>query len=154
MKSVDSPKYQSCLGVGRSSDVISLVRKGWASLFRNPIVQYGIEPFVAKAASAGIDGVIVPDLPPEESGALAGALTSRDLVLIFLLAPTSDQQRIHLVAKRSRGFIYLVSLVGVTGARAHVADDLITFVSRVRAATNKPLAVGFGISRSRPWPTG
>jgi tryptophan synthase alpha chain len=113
--------------------------------YYNPIVQYGIDRFAASATEAGVDGVIVPDLPPEESGALAAALASRHRDLIFLLAPTSGEQRIHLVAERARGFIYLVSLVGVTGARDRVAGDLAGFVDRVRAATDKPLAVGFGI---------
>jgi len=96
---------------------------------------------------AGADGVIVPDLPPEEADELRTALHAYGLALIFLLAPTSDDERVRLVAERAAGFIYLVSLTGVTGARDQLPPDLADFVARVRRATDLPLAVGFGISR-------
>jgi tryptophan synthase alpha chain len=114
--------------------------------YYNPIYQYGVEHFAAQAAAAGVDGAIVPDLPPEEADRMLNAFEAHGLDLIFLLAPTSDAERIALVARRARGFLYLVSLVGVTGARDRVADRLGDFVARVRAATDTPLAVGFGIS--------
>ncbi len=113
--------------------------------YYNPIVQFGIERFAARAAEVGIDGLIVPDLPPEESDALYAAALAHGLDFIFLLAPTSDAMRVQTVAAQSTGFVYLVSLVGVTGARATLPPDLADFVARVRAVTEKPLAVGFGI---------
>ena len=116
--------------------------------YYNPIVQFGIEQFVQAAVDAGIDGLIVPDLPPEESEALYATATSHGLDAIFLLAPTSDDARVKMVVEKSRGFVYLVSLVGVTGARNQLPSDLANFVARVRHATDKPLAVGFGIGTS------
>jgi len=111
----------------------------------NPILSYGIPRCVADGAAAGVDGFIVPDLPPEEADALENACREHDLALVHLLAPTSPPERITLVAQRARGFIYLVSVTGVTGARATLPPDLAAFVARVRAATTTPLAVGFGI---------
>jgi tryptophan synthase alpha chain len=113
--------------------------------YYNPILQMGIDAFADRAAAAGIDGAIVPDLPLEESNALRGALHDRGIDLIFLLAPTAGEERIRDVAGRSSGFLYLVSLVGVTGARDHLPVELEDFVERVRSATDLPLAVGFGI---------
>ena len=118
--------------------------------YYNPILQMGVDPFAQRAHDAGVDGAIVPDLPPEESNTLQDALQVNDIDLIFLLVPTSDDARVELVVKRATGFLYLVSLVGVTGARDHLPADLGAFCSRVRSAcartaTNLPLAVGFGI---------
>jgi len=112
----------------------------------NPLLAYGLERFVQDAAASGADGLIVPDLPPEEAGTLEAACRAAGLALVFLLAPTSTPQRIALVAARSSGFIYLVSVAGITGARQALPPDLSAFVLRVRAVTAKPLAVGFGIS--------
>ena len=114
--------------------------------YYNPIFQLGLERFAHRAAAAGVDGVIVPDLPPEESDGLHSALRTQGIDLIFLLPPTSDNGRVQLVADRSSGFLYLVSLTGVTGARDHLPSDLESFVARVRTMTGLPLAVGFGIS--------
>jgi tryptophan synthase alpha chain len=116
--------------------------------YYNPIYQFGIERFAAQAAASGVDGVIIPDLPPEEAQAALDAFESQGLDLILLLAPTSNATRIRMVAELAHGFIYLylVSLVGTTGARGQVAGDLPGLVGRVRAETDKPLAVGFGIS--------
>jgi tryptophan synthase alpha chain len=111
----------------------------------NPILAYGLEEFIAEAATAGVDGLIVPDLPPEEAADLETACAEYGLALVYLLAPTSTPERIKLVAEKSQGFIYLVSLTGVTGARHELSPDLAEFVSRVRAQTSTPLAVGFGI---------
>jgi tryptophan synthase alpha chain len=113
--------------------------------YYNPILQMGIEEFCRGARDAGIDGAIVPDLPPEESDDLQAALRAQGIDLIFLLAPTADEARVRHVCGRASGFVYLVSLVGVTGARDHLPAELETFVARVRAATELPLAVGFGI---------
>ncbi|MCD6284822.1 MAG: tryptophan synthase subunit alpha, partial [Anaerolineae bacterium] len=114
--------------------------------YYNPIYQFGIERFAAQAVASGVDGVIIPDLPPEEARAALDAFESQELDLILLLAPTSNATRIRMVAELAHGFIYLVSLVGTTGARGQVAGDLPELVDRVRAETDKPLAVGFGIS--------
>jgi len=111
----------------------------------NPILAYGLASFVADAAVVGVDGLIVPDLPPEEAEELETACTEHGLALVYLLTPTSTLERIKLVAEKSQGFIYLVSLIGVTGARSELAPDLAEFVARVRAQTSTPLAVGFGI---------
>jgi tryptophan synthase alpha chain len=111
----------------------------------NPILAYGLQRFVADSAAAGVDGFIVPDLPPEEAGELEAACRQHNLALVYLLAPTSPPERIALVAEKSQGFIYLVSLTGVTGARDALPPGLAGFVARVRAAARKPLAVGFGI---------
>lgn len=115
--------------------------------YYNPWLQMGLPTFAQRAASAGVDGVIVPDLPPEEAAPLQQALAPHGLDHILLLAPTDDEARIRRVAQRSRGFLYLVSVTGVTGARAHLPPGLADFVARVRPHTVLPLAVGFGISR-------
>lgn len=115
--------------------------------YYNPIYQMGLARFAAGAAAVGVDGVIVPDLPPEEAADLDAALAAEGLDYIYFLAPTSDAARIRLVAERARGFIYLVSLTGVTGARDRLPAELPAFIARVREATGgrTPLAVGFGI---------
>lgn len=112
----------------------------------NPILAYGIRRFVMAAASAGADGFIVPDLPPEEALELEAACRDTGLALVYLLAPTSTPERIAQVAGQSSGFLYLVSLTGVTGARQALPADLEAFIRRVRRETNLPVAVGFGIS--------
>ncbi len=104
-----------------------------------------LEPIAAAAAAAGVDGMILVDLPVEESDPARELLATHGIDLIYLLAPTSTPQRITAVAERAAGFIYLVSLTGVTGARDEVAGDLREFVQRVREHTDLPLAVGFGI---------
>jgi len=113
----------------------------------NPMLAYGLDRYIADAADAGVDGFVVPDLPPEESDELLNLANPYQLALIEFLAPTSSSDRIQLVAATAKGFIYLVSVTGVTGAREAVAADLSSFVSRVRQATTLPLSVGFGISR-------
>jgi len=112
----------------------------------NPILQFGIEHIARDASAAGIDGIIIPDLPPEEADTVQPLFRAVNLDLIFLVAPTSDAARVWIVTHRSDGFIYLVSLVGVTGMRDRLTTDLTSFVNRVRTATSKPLAIGFGIS--------
>lgn len=112
----------------------------------NPMLAYGLECFVNDAAAAGVDGFIVPDLPPEEADDLDRLCADRGLGLIYFLAPTSTDERLKLVAAKARGFIYLVSLTGVTGARSKLADNLGAFVARVRHATTTPIAIGFGVS--------
>jgi tryptophan synthase alpha chain len=114
--------------------------------YYNPILRYGQDSFCRNCVKAGIDGLIVPDLPPEEGEALECSTREDGLDLIYLLSPSSTRERIQLVAEKSRGFIYLVSVTGVTGARIEVPPGLVDFVKRVREATSKPLCVGFGIS--------
>ncbi len=113
----------------------------------NPLFQYGAEAFVREAAGAGADGFIIPDLPPEEAGEFHAACRKYELDLIFLLAPTSTDERIRKVTALSSGFIYCVALRGVTGARSELASDLGEFLGRVRQHSDLPRAVGFGISR-------
>ena len=112
----------------------------------NPVYHYGIDMFCRDCAEAGIDGLIIPDLPPEEGAELEEISLNNGIDLIYLLAPTSNDERIRLVTAHSRGFVYLVSVTGVTGARSMVADDLESFIGKVRKASDKPLCVGFGIS--------
>ncbi len=112
----------------------------------NPVFSYGLEEFCGACAKSGIDGLIIPDLPPEEGSELEAITLRQGLDLIYLLAPTSTEKRIRLVAERSRGFIYLVSVTGVTGARDRLPADLEAFVARVRKVATQPLCVGFGIS--------
>ena len=117
--------------------------------YYNPILAYGITAFARDAASAGADGLIVVDLPPEESGALRDECIANGLRLIYLLAPTSTEGRVKLVASLASGFIYCVSLTGVTGARDELSADLEAFVNRIRTCTDLPIAVGFGISQRK-----
>lgn len=114
--------------------------------YYNPVLRYGIERFVHQASGAGVDGVILPDLPPEEAEEFLELAKPRDFDLIFLVAPTSTPERIRLVDQYSSGFIYCVSLTGVTGARGEIYRGLSDFIKGVRAHTDKPLAIGFGIS--------
>jgi tryptophan synthase alpha chain len=114
--------------------------------YYNPILAYGEEAFCRACHEVDVNGLIVPDLPPEEGRQLEKACEKYGLALIYLLAPTSTPERIRLVSERSRGFVYLVSVAGTTGPRERIAPDLAAFVGRVRAVTDKPLAVGFGIS--------
>jgi tryptophan synthase alpha chain len=117
--------------------------------YYNPMLAYGVDAFVRDAASAGIDGLIVVDLPPEESALVRHACLANNIRLIYLLAPTSTIQRIKLVASLASGFIYCVSLTGVTGARDDLSPGLEGFVNRVRTHTDLPIAVGFGISQPK-----
>jgi tryptophan synthase alpha chain len=112
----------------------------------NPVFSYGLEEFGTACATSGISGLIIPDLPPEEGLELEIISRRQGLDLIYLLAPTSTEQRIGLVAERSQGFIYLVSVTGVTGVRERLPVDLEAFVTRVRNVARQPLCVGFGIS--------
>ncbi len=114
--------------------------------YYNPVFHYGLEEFCTACVGAGVDGLIIPDLPPQEGADLETVTQKQDLDLIYLLAPTSTEERIQLVAKRSRGFIYLVSVTGVTGARDRLPADLEVFATRVRESVTQPLCVGFGIS--------
>jgi len=112
----------------------------------NPVFSYGLEEFCSACSGSGISGLIIPDLPPEEGLELEAIAQKQSLDLIYLLAPTSTEERIRLVVERSRGFIYLVSVSGVTGTRDRLPKDLGVFVARVKKVASQPLCVGFGIS--------
>jgi len=114
--------------------------------YYNPIYNYRLDKFCKASTDNGIDGLIVPDLTPDEGGELENITDKQGLDLIYLLSPTSTKERIELVSKKSKGFIYMVSLTGVTGARENMPIKIDKFVSDVRKATDKPLCVGFGIS--------
>lgn len=112
----------------------------------NPIFNYGLEKFCDACANSGIDGLIIPDLSLEEGGELEVITQNHGMDLIYLLTPTSTGERIQLIAEKSRGFVYLVSVTGVTGVRDDLPLDLEAFVTKVRRMTDKPLCLGFGIS--------
>ena len=114
--------------------------------YYNPFLRYGVDAFVREAHDAGLDGVIVADLPTEESGPFKKLCDGAGIYLIPLLAPTSTDQRIARACKDANGFIYCVSLTGVTGARNALAGDLPELVRRIRLHTDLPVLMGFGIS--------
>ncbi len=127
----------------RKKTEVPLVLMTYYNLFFN----YGIEKFVIQARENGVDGVIAADLPIEEASELKRYARKNNLDTIFLASPTSPPQRLKLIAKETRGFIYYVSLTGVTGARKKLPEDLIFSLKRVKRFTKKPIAVGFGISK-------
>lgn len=114
--------------------------------YYNPVIQFVLPRFFNRAMRAGLKGVIIPDLPPEESDDARAAASMAHVPLVYLCAPTCTDARIRLIDRLSQDFIYLVSVRGVTGARTGVASDLGAFVKRVRRLSKRPLCVGFGIS--------
>jgi len=113
--------------------------------YYNPIHSHGVERFAAEAAAAGADGLIIVDLPPEEAPELTGPLSRHGLHLIMLTAPTTDAARLPVVLAHAGGFLYYVSITGITGTRAADEAQVATAVERLRAQTDLPIAVGFGI---------
>ena len=113
----------------------------------NPVLSYLPDRFASDAAAAGVAGVIIPDLPPEEAGEIAGMLQERGVATIFLVAPTSSDERIATICEASSGFVYCVTLTGITGMRADLPAGLDSLLGRVRSRTSLPVAAGFGISR-------
>jgi tryptophan synthase alpha chain len=113
----------------------------------NPLLQFGLEKLAREAENAGVDGILVTDLAPEEAGRVAAMLRAHEIDMIFLVAPTSTDERLKMVAERASGFIYAVSRTGVTGAQAEMSVESEKLVSRVRESTDLPVAVGFGISK-------
>jgi len=111
--------------------------------YYNPMLAYGLENFVQDAVEAGADGFIIPDLPPEEAAEFETIANSRPL--IRMLAPTTPSERMEMVARDAQGFVYLVSVTGVTGERKSLSDGLGELISRVREHTSAPVCVGFGI---------
>jgi len=114
--------------------------------YYNPVYVYGVKRFVRDARLSGVDGVIVPDLPPEEAGELISGSKEHNFKDIFLLSPTSSKERISLVTKASKGFIYYVSLTGVTGTRKSLPKEIIANVRKIKRVSRKPVCVGFGVS--------
>jgi tryptophan synthase alpha chain len=121
---------------------IPLLLMGYA----NPFYALGAEGFAQEAAASGVDGIICPDLPPEEGADLYGALEKAGVDAVLLAAPTTTPQRLALLVERTRGFLYCVSLTGVTGARAVVAQDVEASVRAAKALRDVPVCVGFGVS--------
>jgi tryptophan synthase alpha chain len=133
---------QAVREIRKSSDVPLLLFS-----YFNPIYQYGIYSLARDARSAGIDGVLVTDITPEEADPYCLHMAANDLDCVFLVAPTSSEERISRIAEYSSGFIYVVSRTGVTGTQQDLSSAISTTVERVRSQTSLPVAVGFGISR-------
>jgi tryptophan synthase alpha chain len=112
----------------------------------NPLLQYGIARVCEEAVAAGVDGFLITDLPPEEAGDWLAAARPHGLDTIFLLAPTTPDHRIRLVAEQGSGFVYVISRLGVTGARVELPPEVFALVDHIKELTDKPVAVGFGIS--------
>ena len=113
--------------------------------YLNPIESYGYDAFARDAAAAGVDGLIVVDCPPEEAGPLSDALDAAEVSLVRLATPTSDDARLKIISERTSGFVYYVSVAGVTGVKEADAGSVAPAVERVRRASGLPVAVGFGI---------
>ena len=132
-------------------DLVAAFRKGDDATplilmgYLNPVESYGYEAFARDAAAAGVDGLIVVDCPPEEAAPLVAALDAQSVSLIRLATPTSDDERLKVIARGTSGFVYYVSVAGVTGVKEAVAADVAPAVERVRKAANLPVAVGFGV---------
>jgi tryptophan synthase alpha chain len=116
--------------------------------YLNLILHYGLEEFCAACASVGVDGLIIPDLPPGELPGLDNSAKKHGIDIVSFLAPNSSDSRIEEIAGRAKGFIYVVSVTGVTGVREGMAVDLTDFIGRVRKHTDLPLCIGFGISNA------
>jgi tryptophan synthase alpha chain len=116
--------------------------------YYNPLLQYGVEQLARDSRAAGVDGILVTDLPPEECSEFGEVLKENQLDMIFLVAPTTTDDRLELIAKHASGFIYAVSRRGVTGIRHEVSSDAENLVARIRRYSSLPVAVGFGISTS------
>jgi len=115
-------------------------------VYFNLLHHYGLERFIGDAADAGVDGLLVLDLPPEESGDYEKMMADSGLCVIYLMAPTTPEDRMELIARRGTGFIYYVSREGVTGMQQQVAQNIESMVAKIHAHTDLPVAVGFGIS--------
>lgn len=136
------PKVLETVGAIRRESQIPVV----LYIYFNLIHRYGLERFIRDAAQAGVDGLLVLDLPPEESDGYEALMREAGLCNIYLVAPTTPDDRMELIVKRGAGFIYYISREGVTGMQAEVADTIAQMTARIRAHTDLPIAVGFGIS--------
>lgn len=132
----------SLVGQLRKKTQIPIVLMG----YYNPILKYGPARFISDCVKNGVDGVIIPDLPPEESGELTAAAKGRNFDIIFFLSPTSSLKRIKMVSGMTRGFIYYVSLTGITGARSSLPAGFAARVKLIKKTSDKPVCVGFGVS--------
>jgi tryptophan synthase alpha chain len=137
--------------LGRTLSMLGYVRGGIAApivlfSYANPVLRMGLETFVEAAAAAGVDGVLLLDLPIEEAGDVSARLEAAGIDLVCLLSPTSPPERIDAAAQAGRGFLYVISRLGVTGARDAVAAGAGDLVARIRARTGLPIALGFGLS--------
>tara|TARA_B100000700_G_C14985192_1_gene828466 strand:+ start:970 stop:1755 length:786 start_codon:yes stop_codon:yes gene_type:complete len=134
--------FDVCKMIRNKNDNNPIVLMGYF----NPILQYGLDEFISKAKSCGVDGIIVPDLPLEESLILLEKCSSNDINLIYLIAPTTSTERIKEICKNGDGFLYCVSVAGITGARATLSAEGINLVKEVKQYSTVPVALGFGIS--------
>ena len=137
---------RDCLDIAKELRDAGITQPFCAMSYYNPIFNYGLDRFIEDAAQAGFDGFIIPDLPPDEGEEMEVACRDAGLALIYLLAPSSSRERVELVTEHSTGFIYLVSVLGTTGARASLPSYLADLVAQVRANTDTPACVGFGVS--------
>lgn len=115
--------------------------------YYNPVIAYGLENFIKDIKNAGIKGVLVPDLPIEEAGKIIQLTKENQIELIMLVTPTSGDDRLKAITVASEGFVYLVSITGVTGARSSFSESVESSITKVKKFTNKPICVGFGISK-------
>jgi tryptophan synthase alpha chain len=138
----------------RLTDVLKMAQSVVGSLrspiilftYYNPILNLGIQPFLQKVAEAGIKGLVIPDLPLEEADEILELAEKEGIEVILLVTVTTPKERIEAIARKSRGFIYLVSVTGVTGVRSEIQERVKTVIEDIRNVTDKPIAVGFGIS--------
>lgn len=144
---------QKALDEGITADDVLELASGFSGrlpvvllVYYNCVFVYGQDRFVQAAAKAGVDGLIVPDLPVDEADDFIAACRKEEVDPILLVAPTTTDERIDMVAAKASGFIYCVSVTGVTGARTSLSENLPDFLGRIRARTDLPLAVGFGVS--------
>lgn len=145
---------QNDFGVGEVLDLVKRAREKTSTpiilfTYFNPLLQFGLKRLAGCAREAGIDGVLVTDLTPEEGEEFASELRANDLDMIFLVAPTSTDDRLKMVASRASGFIYAISRAGVTGVRSTVSEEAERLAKRVRKFSDLPIAVGFGISNAQ-----
>jgi tryptophan synthase alpha chain len=142
------------IGVKYILEIVAAVRQTGCEVpiilfsYFNPILQFGLEKFAAEAESAGVDGVLITDLVPEEAEEFRAILDAKNLALIMLAAPTSSDERLKKICAQASGFVYAVSRAGVTGARTDLSNEAENLVKRLRKFTDLPVAVGFGISNA------
>lgn len=146
---IQATSYKALVGGITVEDVFGIAETFRAAplnlmTYVNPVMQYGEKKFFDRAAGAGVKGVIIPDVPPEEADQVSAASASSGVPNIFLISPTCTDERIRMIDQLSRSWIYVVSLKGVTGSK--IQSDISAFVRRVRKLTRHPLYVGFGIS--------
>jgi len=151
---IQAASYRALAGKTTVKKIFAMVRNLRADTempivfmtYYNPVLRYELGKFFADCRKSGVDGVIVPDLPCEEAADLITCARRDGVATIFLASPTSTRGRLKEIVKKSRGFIYYVSLTGVTGARSELPGDVSSKISQIRSITDKPVAVGFGVS--------